>query len=164
MSRSVASHFRVAMALCSARHLCALCTSPFPSIRSALDSHASSLVPDPPPFLLPFLSSFGDTTARTPASSSGPLSSPQITPSPPTDEPSFTRATGSHSYAPNTGEMGMRKKSKDQGYFIEANGGEAIHQRWMRWGCDTQTVHAMEIRSKTWRASCASGGGGNKGE
>ena len=45
------------------------------------------------------------------------LSSPQITPSPPTDEPSFTMATGSHSYAPNTGEMGMRKKSKDQGYY-----------------------------------------------
>ena len=29
----------------------------------------------------------------------------------------------------------------------------------MRRGWDTQTVHAVEIRSETWRASCASGGG-----
>ena len=34
----------------------------------------------------------------------------------------------------------------------------------MQRGWDTQTVHAMEIRSETWCASCASGGGGNKGE
>ena len=29
----------------------------------------------------------------------------------------------------------------------------------MRRGWDTQTVHAVEIRSETWRASCASGRG-----
>ena len=34
----------------------------------------------------------------------------------------------------------------------------------MRRGWDTQTVRAVEIRSKTWCASCTSGGGGNKGE
>ena len=50
--------------------LCALCVSLFPSIRSALDSHASSLVPNTPS--LSFLSSFGDPTARTPSSSRAP--------------------------------------------------------------------------------------------
>ena len=57
--------------------LCTVRFSFFPSIRSALDSHASSFVPDPP-FHFSFLYSFGDTTARTPTSSSrpDPLSSP----------------------------------------------------------------------------------------
>ena len=49
--------------------------------------------------------------------------------------------------------------------LIYANGeGKATHRRRMRRGWDTQTVHAVEIRSETWRASCASDGGGNKGE
>ena len=69
---SLAPRFRVATASCSARRLCALCVSPFPTIRSALDSHASSLVLDPPSLSLSILSSFGDTTARTPPSSSAP--------------------------------------------------------------------------------------------
>ena len=34
----------------------------------------------------------------------------------------------------------------------------------MQRGWDTQTVHAVEIRSGIWCASCASGGGGNKVE
>ena len=34
----------------------------------------------------------------------------------------------------------------------------------MRRGWDTQTVHAVEIRSETWCASCANDRGGNKGE
>ena len=34
----------------------------------------------------------------------------------------------------------------------------------MRRGWDTQMVHAVEIRSETRCASCASGGGGNKRE
>jgi hypothetical protein len=47
--------------------------------------------------------------------------------------------------------------------LIEANGeGKATHLRRMRREWDTQTVHAVEIRSKTWCASCASGGGENK--
>ena len=72
----LAPHSRVVADSCRTRHLCALCVSPFPNIRSALDSHASSLVLDPPS--LSFLPSFGDMTARMPPSSSGPplISSP----------------------------------------------------------------------------------------
>ena len=55
------------------------------------------------------------------------LSSPQITPLPQTDEPSFTMLTGFCNSAPNARGMGMKKKSKDQGYFIAANGGGAQH-------------------------------------
>ena len=55
------------------------------------------------------------------------LSSSQITPSPQTDEPSFTTSTGFPSSAVNARGMGMKKKSKDHGYFIEANGGEEQH-------------------------------------
>ena len=70
---SLAPRFRVAAASCSARRLCALCVAPFP--QHPVGSRLSRLVPcTGPPFPLPFLSSFGDTTARTPASSSGPLS------------------------------------------------------------------------------------------
>ena len=34
----------------------------------------------------------------------------------------------------------------------------------MRWGWDSQAVHAVEIRSETWCASCVNDRGGNKGE
>ena len=72
------------------------------------------------------------------------LSSLQVTPSPQTDEPSFTRSTGFRSFAPYARGMGMKKKSKDQGYLIVANGGGAqitgngggvdgIHRRFMLW-------------------------------
>jgi len=68
---SFAPRFRVAAASCSARRLCALCVAPFP--QHPVGSRLSRLVPrtGPPPSLS-FPSSFGDTTARTPASSSGP--------------------------------------------------------------------------------------------
>ena len=75
---SLAPCFRVATASCSARRLCALCVSPF----SPASGRLSTLTPRPsyrtPPFPFSFLYSFGDMTARTPASSSGPdpLSSP----------------------------------------------------------------------------------------
>jgi len=73
------------------------------------------------------------------------LSSPQITPSPQTDEPSFTMSIGFRNSAPNARGMGMKKKSKDQGYLIAANrGGEqhtgsgggvdGINRRFMLWG------------------------------
>ena len=55
------------------------------------------------------------------------LSSPQFTPSPQTNEPSFTTSTGFRSSAMNARGMGMKKKSKDQGHFIVENGGEAQH-------------------------------------
>ena len=55
------------------------------------------------------------------------LSSSQTTPSPQTDEPSPTMSTGSRSSALNARGMGMKKVSKDQGYFIAANGGGAQH-------------------------------------
>ena len=53
--------------------------------------------------------------------------------------------TGSRSSTPNAREMGMEKKSKDQGYFIVANGGGAqhtesrdgmdvVHRQVMPWG------------------------------
>ena len=57
------------------------------------------------------------------------LPSSQITPSPQTDKPRFTMATGSHSSAPKARGMRMKKKNKDQGYFIVANGGGAQHTR-----------------------------------
>jgi len=68
---SLAPRFRVAAASCSARRLCALCVAPFP--QHPVGSRLSRLVPrtGPPPSLS-FSSSFGDPTARTPASSSGP--------------------------------------------------------------------------------------------
>ena len=55
------------------------------------------------------------------------LSSSQITLSPQTDKPSFTMATGFRNSATNVRGMGMKKKSKDQGYLIAANGGGAQH-------------------------------------
>ena len=68
---SLALCFRVAAASCRTRRPCALCAFPFPGVRSALYPAPSFPIPDPP-FPLPFPSSFGDTTARTPALSSGP--------------------------------------------------------------------------------------------
>ena len=38
------------------------------------------------------------------------------------DEPSFTMTTGSRSSASDSRGMGMKKKSKDQGHLIVANG------------------------------------------
>ena len=49
---SLAPRSCVAMASCRTRHLCALCISPFPSIQSALDSHASSPYRTPLPLSL----------------------------------------------------------------------------------------------------------------
>ena len=73
------------------------------------------------------------------------LSSPQITPSSQTDEPSFTMSTGFHNSTLNARGMGMKKKSKDQGYLIAVNeggaqhtgsgcGGDGIHRWFMLWG------------------------------
>ena len=77
------------------------------------------------------------------------LSSPQITPSPQTNEPSFTMSTGSRSSTPN--ERGNGDEEEEQGqrafYRGERRWG-ATHRRQMRRGWDTQTVHAVEIRSK----------------
>jgi len=67
---SLAPCSRVATASCRNRRLCALCVSPFPSIRSALNSHASS--PYQTPLSPSLLSSFGDMTTCTPPSSSAP--------------------------------------------------------------------------------------------
>ena len=78
---SLASRFRVITASCSARCLCALCASPFPSIRSALDSHALSLVPDPP--VSPSLSLLSSLVTQSPARlprRADPLSSPLFPP------------------------------------------------------------------------------------
>ena len=68
--RPLAPCSRMAAPSCRTRRLCALCVSPFPSIQSALDPHASS--PYRTPLSLSFLSSFGGTTAHTPPSSSAP--------------------------------------------------------------------------------------------
>jgi len=73
------------------------------------------------------------------------LSSTHITPSPQTDEPSFTMLTGFRNSAPNARGMGMKKKSKDQGYLIAGNGAgeqhtgsgggvDGIHRWFMLWG------------------------------
>ena len=53
--------------------------------------------------------------------------SSQITLSPLSDEPSSTMTTGSRSSALDSRVMGMKKKSKDQGHLIVANGDGAQH-------------------------------------
>ena len=68
-----------------------------------------------------------------------------ITPSPQTDEPSSTMATGFRSSAPNA--RGMEKKSKDQGYLIVANGGGVQAQR-TRSGDGMDGIH---YRLTLWR-------------
>jgi len=74
-------------------------------------------------------------------------------------------ATGSRSSTPNTREWDEEEEEQGSRVFYR---GEwrwgATHQKQMRWGWNTQMVHAVEIRSETWCASCVSGGGGNKGE
>ena len=92
------------------------------------------------------------------------LSSPQITPSPQTNESSFTMSTRFRNSALNVREW---DEEEEQGPRVSYRGKQrwgTTHRKQMRRGRDTQAVHAVEIRSETWCASCASGGGGNKGE
>jgi len=81
---SLAPRFRVAVVSCCTRHPCALCASPFPDIRSALDSHASSLVPDPLPS--PFFLLLGTRPPTHLPHRADPLSSPLFPPLPLTQE------------------------------------------------------------------------------
>ena len=73
------------------------------------------------------------------------IPSSQIIPSPLSGEPSSTMTTRSHSSASDSRGMGMKKKSKDQGHLIVANGDGAqrtgsgdgmdgIHCRFTLWG------------------------------
>ena len=73
MSGPLSSRFRVTATSCSAHRLCALCVAPFPA-SGRLPTLAPRPRTGPPAISLSFPSSFGDTTARTPASSSGPPS------------------------------------------------------------------------------------------
>ena len=73
------------------------------------------------------------------------IPSSQITPSPLSEEPSSRMMTRSRSSASDSREMGMKKKSKDQGHLIVVNGDGAqrtgsgdgidgIHCRFTLWG------------------------------
>ena len=55
--------------------------------------------------------------------------SSQITPSPLSDEPSSTMMTRSRNSTSDSREMGIKKKSKDQGHLIVANGDGAQRTR-----------------------------------
>ena len=92
------------------------------------------------------------------------LSSPQVTPSPQTDEPSFIMSTGFHSSARIEVDGDEEEEQGPRVTYSEERRWEATHRKRRRRGGDTQTVYAVEIRSKTRCASCASGGGENKEE
>ena len=75
------------------------------------------------------------------------LSSPQITPSPLTNEPSFTMATGSRSYARIEVDGDEEEEQGPRVFYRGERRWDATHQKRMRRGWDTQTVHAVGINS-----------------
>ena len=54
---------------------------------------------------------------------------PEVLQSPLIDNLVLRMTTGSRSFASNARGMGMKKKSKDQGHLIVANGGGAQHTK-----------------------------------
>ena len=73
-------------------------------------------------------------------------------------------ATGSRSSAPNAREWDEEEEQGPRVFYSDERRWGATHRKWRWHGLGTKIGHAVEIRSKTWCASCTSGKGGNKGD
>ena len=74
-------------------------------------------------------------------------SSSQITPSPQTDEPSFTMSTGFRSSAPNAREWDEEEEQGPRVFYSGERRWGATHRKQMWKGWDTQTMHAAGINT-----------------